>query len=84
MPDGARLPVPEGVSDDPRHRYTHLELGPYTRLCEAFRARIESRTLESPVPVPTFADGVASVHVLDAVRRSASEHGALVRVEGAS
>ena len=31
-----------------------------------------------------YAPVVASVHVLDAVRRSASEHGALVRVEGAS
>ena len=31
------------ASDDPRHRYTHLELGPYTRLCEALRARRRRR-----------------------------------------
>jgi predicted dehydrogenase len=50
-----------------------LDLGPYTRLAEHFRARIE-RTAPPPGPAPaTFADGVADMAVLDAMRRSTSE-----------
>ena len=53
-------------SDDPRHRFTHLELGPYTRLCEALRAGVEGRPVPDAVAVPTFADGLAEMQVLDA------------------
>ncbi len=77
--DDARLPEFANPSDDPRHRYTHLELGPYTMLCEAFRARIEGKQPDTQVPIPTFADGFASIEVLDAVRRSAAAGGVLVR-----
>ena len=66
-------------SDDPRHRYTHLELGPYTKLCEAFRARIDGKEPETQIPIPTFADGVAGIEVLDTIRRSAAAGGILVR-----
>jgi predicted dehydrogenase len=85
--DGAReLPVPADLalpgapeeSDDPRHRFTHLELGPYTRLCEVLRAGVEGRPQDAPVPVPTFADGVACMDVLDAIRASAAADGAVV------
>ncbi|HTK15677.1 MAG TPA: Gfo/Idh/MocA family oxidoreductase [Acidimicrobiia bacterium] len=74
------LPPPPAASDDPRHRYTHLEVGPYTRLCEALRAGIESREPPSPVPVPTFADGLACMRVLDAIRASAAAAGETVAV----
>jgi predicted dehydrogenase len=70
---------PEG--DDPRERYTHLELGPYTRLCEAFLAAIESRPAPTPVVAPTFSDGVAEMRVLDAIRASAAQQGAVVAVD---
>jgi predicted dehydrogenase len=80
VPDDLALPA-TGASDDPRHRYTHLELGPYTRLCEALLARMAGREPESPVPVPTFADGLACMHVLDAVRASAGSRGARVDIE---
>ena len=50
-----------------------LDLGPFTRLAEHFRARIEGVT-PPPGPQPaTFADGVADMLVLDAIRRSATE-----------
>jgi len=50
-----------------------LDVGPYTRLAEHFRARIEG-TGPPPGPDPgTFADGVAGMRVLDAMRRSAGE-----------
>ncbi len=85
--DGARvLPVPDDLvpppapeaSDDPRHQFTHLEVGPYTRLCEVLRAGVEGRPHAAPVPVPTFADGVACMEVLDAIRASAAADGAVV------
>lgn len=79
-PDDLALPTSPEVSDDPRHRYTHLEVGPYTRLCEALRAGIEGRDAPPNVPVPTFADGLACMHVLDAIRASAAAGGSAVTV----
>lgn len=70
-------PPPPPPSDDPRQRYSHFELGPYTRLCEALRAAMDGKAA-SVVPLPTFADGVASMEVLDAIRASAASGGALV------
>jgi predicted dehydrogenase len=81
VPDDLALPASPEASDDPRHRYTHLELGPYTRLCEALRAGIDGRPVESSVPVPTFADGLACMRVLDAIRVSARAGGAVVTVK---
>ncbi len=83
VPDDLRLPEPPTVSEDPRERYTHLELGPYTRLAEVLCAGVEGRAHHAAVPVPTFADGVAGMRVLDAIRASAASGGALVTVEGA-
>jgi predicted dehydrogenase len=77
VPDDLGLPA-AAASDDPRHRYTHLELGPYTRLCEALRALMDDRRAVSVVPVPTFADGLACMQVFDAVRASAGSRGARV------
>ncbi|MFO7591964.1 MAG: hypothetical protein R6X23_13910 [Acidimicrobiia bacterium] len=80
MPDDLTLPDPPAESDDPRHRFTHLELGPFTRLCEVLRAGVEGRPLPDAVPVPTFADGVAAMRVLDAIRASAVAGGTSVPV----
>lgn len=73
------LPVPLDLvlaapppSDDPRHRYTHLEIGPYTRLCDALAARIDGRAAPEPVPIATFVDGLAEMVVLDEIRRQAT------------
>jgi len=71
-------PGAPGASDDPSHRFTHLELGPFTRLCEVLRAGVEGRPLPDAVPVPTFADGVAEMRVLDAIRASSAAGGATV------
>jgi predicted dehydrogenase len=80
VPPELVLPAAPEVSDDPRHRYTHLELGPYTRLCEVLRAGVEGRPVRAPVAVPTFADGFECMRVLDAVRASAIAGGELVPV----
>jgi len=79
VPGDLALPAAP-ASDDPRHRYTHLELGPYTRLCEALLARMRGGEAASPVAVPTFADGLACMRVLDAIRASAGSRGARVDV----
>ena len=80
------LPVPADLACPPApepsasaaHAFTHLEIGPYTRLAEAFRAGVEGRAHGSAVPVPTFADGLAGMLVLDAIRASAAADGARV------
>jgi predicted dehydrogenase len=53
---------------------TGIDLGPYTRLAELFRDLIAGREVGACDPAPaTFADGVASMAVLDAIRRSARD-----------
>jgi predicted dehydrogenase len=81
VPADLELAAPPELSDDPRERYTHLELGPYTRLASALRAGVEQRAFESAVAVPTFVDGVAEMRVLDAIRASAAAGGAAVAVD---
>jgi predicted dehydrogenase len=84
---GARpLPIPPELelqpmapSDDPRRQFLHLELPPARRLCEIWRAAIEGRGT-TRVPFATFADGVACMEVIDAIRASAASHGALVSI----
>lgn len=84
-PDLVLPPLPP-VSEDPRQKsskwqwLSQLELGPYAKLCEAWRSAIEGGTQPRAVPLPTFADGVACMEVLDAIRASAANGGALVTI----
>jgi predicted dehydrogenase len=74
LPRGAADPLPPGVLHTAYDRMiAHgLDLPPYTRLAETFRDLIAGRRVpEDPRPA-TFADGVAQMAVLDAVRRSAA------------
>ena len=64
-------------SDDPLQQFLQVELPPAQRLCEIWRAAIEGRRLDAP-ELATFADGVACMEVIDAVRASAANNGALV------
>jgi predicted dehydrogenase len=50
-----------------------LDVAPYTRLAERFRDRILGRPADAAPRPATFADGVADMAVLDAIRRSAAE-----------
>jgi predicted dehydrogenase len=52
---------------------TGMDVGPYTRLYEVFRDRILGRPVAADPPPPTFADGVAAMEVVDAIRRSAAQ-----------
>ena len=80
VPADLALPAPPPISEVPAQAYTHLEIGPYTRLCEALRAGVDGTGLPTAVPVPTFADGLAGMQVLDAIRASAAADGARVNV----
>jgi predicted dehydrogenase len=83
-PDLALPPAPP-ITDDPRHEtarwkgLVQVELPAYTVLCRSLKAAIEGRPAESPIQPATFADGVACMKVMDAIRTSASEGGTLVR-----
>ncbi len=81
--DGSRLPPPPDESDDPRHRFTHIELAPFTRLCEVLADLVAGRPARSPVAPATFDDGLAEMLVLDAVRQSAARGGVSVAVPAA-
>jgi predicted dehydrogenase len=74
-------PLPEGaVTTAYEQMITFgVEYGPYVRLASAFRDRIRGNAVPDPQPA-TFADGVAQMEVLDAIRASASAGGAWVSV----
>ena len=81
VPEDLMLPPPPPPADpNSSNRMSHFEIGPFTRLCEAMRATIEGQDSQSPVPVPTFRDGLASMRILDAMRSSAAAGGALQQV----
>ncbi len=67
-------PLPDGVVDTAYERMiAHgLDLAPYTRLAEVFLALITGEPPPAGPPPATFADGVAALEVLDAIRRAAA------------
>lgn len=80
VPDDLRTetppPLPEGSVTNAYERMITfgVEYGPYVRLAEAFRDRILGREVSGPEPA-TFADGVAQMEVLDAIRSSVARGG---------
>jgi len=78
VPQELQLP-PQPPAADPNspHRLSHFELGPFTRLCQALRDEIDGRDAPSPVAIPTFRDGLASMQLMDAIRASSAAGGAL-------
>ncbi len=87
--DGTRLlPVPDGSAtvgggrvDDDLDALGSYEIRHYEQLAAAFLAAIEGRDVESPVALPTFADGLGVMWAMDAMRTSAATGGALTSVE---
>lgn len=81
VPDDLALPPPPPAADpNSSRRMSHFEIGPFTRLTEALRDAIEGREPRSPVPVPTFRDGLASMRIIDAMRASSAAGGTLQRL----
>ncbi|HEX3708129.1 MAG TPA: Gfo/Idh/MocA family oxidoreductase [Mycobacteriales bacterium] len=52
---------------------TGIDVGPYTRLFETFRDLIRGTPIDDRPAPATFADGVAAMRVMDAIRRSAAD-----------
>lgn len=68
-------------SDDPRHRFTHLELAPAIVQAGILRDLAQGKAPEYDiVPPATFADGVACMDVLDAMRESSRLGGATITI----
>jgi predicted dehydrogenase len=86
IPADLALPNPE-IGTDPRQQtaewkqLTAIELAPYTQLCLHWRALIEGGPAPGPVAPATFADGLATMKVLEAIRKSAAASGALVAID---
>ena len=87
--DGTRpLPVPDGTAavgggrvDDDLAALGGYEQRHYEQLAAAFLAAIEGRPAPTPVALPTFADGLAVMRAIDAMRASAAAGGMLTIVE---
>jgi predicted dehydrogenase len=71
-----------GRVDDDLDALGSYEIRHYEQLAAAFLAAIEGRDVDSPVALPTFADGLAVMRCMDAMRTSAANGGALTSVEG--
>ncbi len=87
--DGTRpLAVPPGTAtvgggrvDDDLDALGSYEIRHYERLAAAFLAAVEGREVESPVALPTFADGLGVMRAMDSMRASAATGGVLTSVE---
>jgi len=80
VPADLVLPAPPPLTADPGQRPPGVELSAFIRLCEVLRAAMDGKAPATTVPIPTFADGVAGMEVLDAIRQSAANGGELVRL----
>lgn len=86
--DLALPPLPP-VSTDPRQAgakwqmLTKVELPAYLRLCQGLHAAIMGDASVDDLKLPSFADGLACMEVLDAIRRSAAAQGRLEPVRAA-
>ena len=79
VPEELRAGPPEPVPPDALHSayermIAHgMDVAPYTQLARVFRQRILGEPTPAWARPATFADGVAQMEVLDAIRRSAAE-----------
>jgi len=86
VPPDLALAPPPALGGDPRQSrldwqiMAEVEIAPYTELCRSLSAGISGQQPASSVPMATFADGVANMQVMDAVRASAQDGGGLVAV----
>jgi predicted dehydrogenase len=70
------------ISDYDRSRSGAVEIPPFTRLYRAFADLINGKPVPADPRPGTFADGVAAMVVMDAIRQSAATGGRWVTVHG--
>ena len=86
VPADLMLPEPPPLTGDPRLErmdwkfMAEVEIAPYTELAKTLHAAMEGKPSPSPVPPASFADGVANMEVMDAIRQSHEQGGAMVKV----
>lgn len=69
-------PVPNYPSDDPKHAFTAFELPLFVRLAERLHDEISGTEVAADMPpTPSFADGLATQRVIDAIRASSLDGG---------
>lgn len=79
--EGTReVPMPENLALPPITDMRTFELGAFTRLAEVFHARISNTTPPTSLPPATFHDGLACMEVMDKMRQSSAQSGALQTV----
>jgi predicted dehydrogenase len=74
-PAALALPDVDALAAGQLADMTLMELPPYIRLTQAFRRAIEGAPSEPGPHAATFADGLACMRVLAAVRQSAADNG---------
>ena len=80
-PEDTQLATPRTERTTQLESMTNHEVAAYTQLCDAFARAILGEAPAGDVPLPTFADGVAVMAVMDAARRSAAAGGTAVAVD---
>lgn len=86
VPPDLMLPEPPPLTADPRLErldwkfMAEVEIAPYTELAKALLAAMRGEPSPSPVAPASFADGLANMEVMDAIRRSDASGGELVTV----
>jgi predicted dehydrogenase len=78
VPADLQLPPPPSAAEaGSANRFSHFEIGPFTRLAQTLKAAIEGSASSGSVAPPTFSDGLACMQVIDAMHTSATNGGAL-------
>lgn len=82
LPTFTAEPLPEGLELSAYDQWNALDsyLEPFARLYQVLRTGIEGGQVPADPVAPTFADGVASQAVLDAIRASSHNNGAYTTV----
>lgn len=86
IPSDLALPEPPPLTGDPRQSrpdwqaMAFAEIAPYTELAKTLLATMQGKPSPSPVPPASFADGLANMQVMDAIRASAASGGAMVAI----
>ncbi len=74
-------PAPDYDASDPKHAYTAFELPLFVRLAERLRDEINGTPVPNGAPAtPTFADGLATQRVIDAIRASSDSNGTMIDI----
>jgi predicted dehydrogenase len=87
VPEELRAGPPEPAPPDALHSayermIAHgMDVAPYTQLARVFLQQLRGEATPAWARPATFADGVAQMEVLDAIRQSASENGRWIGLE---